>query len=210
MSTTDSSAATYRLYGFGPSGNTHKIRMLMGVLNLPFEEIAINLKAGEHRQPAFLAINPKGQVPALQTPDGLIIDSHAMLCYLARKHGGQRWWPDDALALARIMEWVSFSANEIHNGLASLRKHKRLGVPIPVEHCERVAHDSLKLMNQHLTHSDWLCGTAASIADICCLPYVAMAADAGIDVRAWPAVYAWILRCRTIPQLPWMPGMLEQ
>ena len=58
---------TYTLFGFPPSGNTHKIRMLMGFLKLDFEEVSINLKNGEHKAAAFLAINPRGQVPATRS-----------------------------------------------------------------------------------------------------------------------------------------------
>lgn len=198
----------YTLYGFAPSGNTHKVRMLMHLLGLPFNEIPINLKEKAHKTASFLAINPKGQVPALQTPDGLLGDSHAILIYLARKHGADRWWPDNAKQLADIMGWFSFSANEIHNGLASLRKHRRLDVPIPLSHCEAVAHSSLSLLEAHLTQQDWLAGDALSLADICCVPYVALAHEAGIELGDYPMTQAWVRRCRTTLGVVWMNGML--
>ena len=53
------------LYDLGLSGNCHKIRLLLSMLDLPFKTVAMNLAAGDHRQPAYLALNPFGQVPTL-------------------------------------------------------------------------------------------------------------------------------------------------
>jgi glutathione S-transferase len=197
----------YTLFGFPPSGNTHKIRMLMQFLNIACDEVTINLKNGEHKQAAFLAINPRGQVPAMQTPDGLIADSHAILVYLASRHGKGRWWPDSPIEQARVMEWISFSANEIHSGMASLRKHLRLGIAIPKEHAEQVTHNSMQFLNSYLATARWLAGSEFSLADLCCLPYLALAHEAEFDLTPFPNVQAWIARCKQVPGIALMPGM---
>ena len=57
----------------------------------PFETGLIAFMAGEHRQPAFLALNPSGKVPALETPFGILVQTGAILGYLADSH------PDAAL-----------------------------------------------------------------------------------------------------------------
>ncbi|MCE2680310.1 MAG: glutathione S-transferase family protein [Burkholderiales bacterium] len=198
---------TYTLFGFPPSGNTHKIRMLMNFLNIECDEVNINLKNGEHKQAAFLAINPRGQVPALQTSEGLIIDSHAILVYLASLHGKGKWWPESPLEQARLMEWISFSANEIHSGMASLRKHHRLGIPIAFEHALQVTENSMRLLDKHLSMNYWLVGTEFSLADLCCLPYLALAHEAQFDLTPFPNVQAWIARCKQVPGITLMPGM---
>jgi len=60
--------------------------------------------------------------------DGLIIrDSQPILVYLAKRYGGEPWWPDDAYRLTQIAAWLSTAANEIANGPALLRTHHKFG-----------------------------------------------------------------------------------
>ena len=90
------------LYDMSLSGNCHKIRLLLSFLALPYQTQAVDLRGGEQRSPAYLQRNPFGQVPVLDD-DGLIIrDSQAILVYLAKRYGGEQWWPDDAYPLAQI------------------------------------------------------------------------------------------------------------
>ena len=63
-----------KLYGIPPSGNCHKIRLLLSMLELPHETIAVNLAEGSHRSPEYLALNPFGQVPTLIDGDVVIRD----------------------------------------------------------------------------------------------------------------------------------------
>lgn len=53
-------------------------------VGVPFETRLIAFMAGEHRQAGFLSINPSGKVPALETPDGVIVQNGAILSYLAQ------------------------------------------------------------------------------------------------------------------------------
>ena len=57
-------------------------------LGLKYRLVTIDLAAGEHRQPDFLKINPRGQVPAIRLPDGLVMTEAAAIClFLAEQHG---------------------------------------------------------------------------------------------------------------------------
>ena len=105
------------------------------------------------------------------------------------------------------MEWMSFSANEIHNGMASLRKHHRLGIAIAFEHALQVTQDSMQLLNQRLATDRWLAGPDFSLADLCCLPYPALAHEAQFDLSPYPNVQSWIARCKQVPGIALMPGM---
>lgn len=80
------------------SGNCHEVRMLLAQLDLPHEIVSVDLAAGEHRTPAYLALNPRGQVPPLEDEGEVIWDSHAIPVYPARRHGGQAWLPRAPLA----------------------------------------------------------------------------------------------------------------
>jgi len=62
-------------------------QLVLELAALPYEKISIETRRGEHRQPAYLAINPKGFVPALQTPEGQTLTESAAIClYLCERH----------------------------------------------------------------------------------------------------------------------------
>jgi glutathione S-transferase len=52
-----------RLHRFALSGHCHRVELLLSLLELPYESIDVDLRAGEQRRPEFLALNPFGQVP---------------------------------------------------------------------------------------------------------------------------------------------------
>jgi glutathione S-transferase len=63
-----------RLYEYSKSGNSHKVRLLLSFLGLPYESVEIALMAGEQHQEAFLALNPRGEVPVLED-EGTVLGS---------------------------------------------------------------------------------------------------------------------------------------
>lgn len=82
----------------------------------PFETRLIAFMAGEHRQPGFLAVNPSGKVPALETQDGVIVQNGAILSYLAQTHPEARLLPqpDDAAGRARILTELFRCSSDLH------------------------------------------------------------------------------------------------
>ena len=122
-----------KLYDFERSGNCHKVRMLLSMLELQWESITVNSATGETRKPDFLAINPRGQIPVLDD-DGLVIwDSMAILCYLARQYGPE-WLPMETVAFTRVMQWLAVSENELLYGLARARAALQFGRPLSLIH----------------------------------------------------------------------------
>ena len=77
-----------KVYLFQASGNAYKVRILLGLLNVPYERVVLDSKNQEHKQPAYLKINPRGEVPAIDDDGTVIWDSAACLAYIARKYGG--------------------------------------------------------------------------------------------------------------------------
>lgn len=69
------------------SGHSHRAVLLASLLNVPHELVEVDLKAGAHKRPEFLALNPFGQVPVLEDDGVVVADSNAILVYLAKKAG---------------------------------------------------------------------------------------------------------------------------
>jgi glutathione S-transferase len=75
-----------KLYG-GERSRASIVQWYLEELNVPYEFILLDMQAGEHRQPEFLAINPIGKVPAIQDDDFILWESGAILLYIAEKYG---------------------------------------------------------------------------------------------------------------------------
>lgn len=82
----------------------------------PFETRLIAFMAGEHRRPDFLAINPAGKVPALETAHGVIVQNGAILSYLAQIYpeAGLLPQPEDAAGRAGILSELFRCSSDLH------------------------------------------------------------------------------------------------
>jgi len=185
-----------KLYVNERSGNSYKPRLLLSMLGVPYETIAVDLAKREQKQPDFLKLNPRGQVPALDDAGTVIWDSTAILVYLARKYGGDAWLPVQPEPMAKVMQWLSFAQNEIHYGLQFARAIQHFGRRGDLEECRAYGRTALAVLQGHLANHPWLALGRITIADIACFPYVAMAPDADIALDEYPAIGAWTDRIK--------------
>ena len=197
-----------RLHAHALSGNSHKVRLLLGALGLPYEEVAVDIPAGAHRAEAFLRLNPLGQVPVLEDGAVTLRDSQAILAYLARRHDPTgAWLPEDAEDLGRVQQWLSFAANEIHHGANLARLHFLLGVPVELAEVQQKARDALAQLDARLDGRDWLELDRPTVADLACFPYAALAPEGRVPLAPYPHVQAWIERVKALPGHVSMPGL---
>ncbi len=68
-------AQAIRLHRLALSGHSHRVELFMSLLGLPFEIIDVDMLAGAHKKPDFLAMNPFGQVPVIEDGDVTLADS---------------------------------------------------------------------------------------------------------------------------------------
>ncbi len=206
-----------RLYDYELSGNCYKLRLLLHWLGLDCERIPVDFHPGrEHRSAFFLQhINPLGQLPVLADGDFLLRDAQACLVYLASRYDTrQQWYPDDAQTRGRITTWLA-TADDLTRSVAAARQHYSFGLDADIPRCEALAHTTLRLMDDTLAElqagtSPWLAGTTQpSIADIACFPYAALAPEARIDLRRYPALQRWIHAMRHQSGFIAMPGILD-
>lgn len=196
-----------KLYDFAISGNCHKARLMLSLLRLEYELIPVNQQAGEHKSEMFLKLNPLGQVPVLIDGDLVIRDSQAILVYLARRYGGEDWLPVEAESLGKVMQWLSFAANEIQNSFAAARRHFLLNAQLDVDLAQQKAYQTLQILNAHLSDREWLECASPTIADIACFPYVGLAADSKISLADYARVNGWSERIKQLPGYVSMPGL---
>src|SRR5437868_6235449 len=85
----------------------------------PYDVRRLNFAENEQRQPAYLAINPKSRVPALETDRGVITEAPAIMVYVARANPAARLLPEgDAFALAQAESLMSYLCSWVHPAAA--------------------------------------------------------------------------------------------
>lgn len=170
--------------------------------------LTVDIANREHKTPAFLRMNPRGQIPVLEDGDLQLGDSQAILVYLARRYASPEWYPLDPASQGRIAHWLSYAANEVQNGPASARLIARFNLPLDGELARRRGLEVLQLVDRHLSGHRWLAqGELPSIADVALYPYLALAPEGGLALDDYPALNAWLARIRALPGYIPMPGL---
>lgn len=191
-----------RLHATLQSINGYKVRLMLSMLDLPFELVELDMYGGEHKREPFLLLNPFGQMPALEDGDFSIADSHACLVYLARKYDGtNRWLPVDAEGEAKVAEWLSKSANEVHQGPWMKRAKIRRpdAIKLSDEEIDARCDLILGIMDRLLARREWLALDHATIADISCYGPISLLDVSGYDTSRWTAVRGWMARIAELP-----------
>lgn len=98
-----------------PGSCSTGIHILLETLELPFEVYVLNLPAGDHRKPAYQALNPKATIPALVLDDGQVLTEFQAIAYwLARCWPRAGLLPDDALLAAQTVELMDYVVGTVH------------------------------------------------------------------------------------------------
>ena len=191
-----------RLHSTMQSINGYKVRLLLTMLDIEFELVDIDMYGGEHKREPFLSLNRFGQMPAMQDGDFTIADSHACLVYVARRYdASDQWYPPGAQTEAKVAEWLSKSANEVHQGPWMKRAKIRRpdAIKLSDEEIDARCDHVLGIMDQHLAGRDWLALDHATIADVSCFGPISLLDISGYDTSRWAEVTAWLARCRALP-----------
>lgn len=197
-----------KLYNFEISGNCYKVRLMLSILGMDYELMPVNLLKGEHKTPEFLQLNPFGQVPVLIDDELVLADSQAILTYLARRYGDDRWLPLDPESLSQVVRWLSITAGEIQQGTGAARLYHLLKAKnVNIDAATQKAETTLATINQHLADREWLVSDQMTIADIAAFPYIALAADGKISLDAYSHILSWIDRIKQLPGFVGMPGI---
>ena len=186
-----------KLYGFGP---TRSLRALWGLkeLGLEYEFIPVNLVAGEHRRPDFLALNPAGKVPVLVDGDLVIPESAAIVLYLAEKYPEKTLMPTSLAQRSQVYRWVMFAMTELEQPLWRITKHtflypeeKRLKQDVDLAREDFTAMASV--LERHLKGRQFIVGDRVTVAD-CVTAYLMDWANEQHLLDGFPNLQAYLQR----------------
>lgn len=192
-----------RVFGDQMSGNCLKVKWLLDYIGQPYEWEHVDVLAGGARTEAFRRMNPAGQVPMVCLDDGrTLAQSNAIVLYFCEN---SPLIPSDAYARAKMLEWL-FWEQYSHEPCLAVRRFQKVylgksDTEIDPALLEK-GNAALKRLDDHLEHQPWLAG-AFSAADLCLLPYTALAPEGGFDLTAFPAVRQWTARaCKILGVQP--------
>lgn len=144
--------------------------ILMEELGVDYTTDERPIPAAAHLEPDFLAINPKGRVPALRTPDGILTENPAILWYLGERHPEAGLLPSDPFERARLQELNAYICATVHIAFAhKQRGHRWSDDPEVIEAMKpKVAEnmrDCAAYIENHALKGDWVLGDAYSVSD---------------------------------------------
>jgi len=205
-----------QLYGWaGP--NPRKVTILLEELGVDYDFHLVDVYAGEHRQSAFVAVNPNGRTPALVDPDVeghalTLWESGAILIYLAEKFG--RFLPADPHGRYDVLRWLMLQVS--HAPYLGNAHIYRLFLPEPMEFdIIRFTNESARiyaLLDAHLADHQFIAAGAYSIADMAWWPWIEYHDWHGQALADFPHVARWFTELGERPALqrgravPWPKG----
>ncbi|MGF6641525.1 glutathione S-transferase family protein [Paraburkholderia sp. MM6662-R1] len=195
-----------KLYTTLLSGHGHRVKLFLTLLDLPFEVIELNMKAGDNRKPEYLALNPFGQVPTIQDGELTLFDSNAILVYLAKRYGDASWLPDDPRGAAAVQRWLSLAAGQIAYGPCAARLVTVFGAPLDHQRAKQIAVKLFDVIDEELAGKPFVAGANVTIADIAAHTYIAHAPEGGVSLQPYPNIRAWLQRVEALPRFIAMPS----
>ena len=191
-----------KLYG-SMASRAHRVVWMLKELELPFEHVPTAFQDGSTRQPAFLAVNPNGRVPALDDDGFCLFESMAINLYLARKHGGPLA-PSGMQEEALATQWSFWVVTEVEKPLLFAAANRALfaedgrneeEAQMAIAKLDR----PFKVLDAHLQRLPHLLGERFTVADLNVATVMDLAPQCGVSLEAWPHVQAWHRRCLDRP-----------
>ena len=193
-----------RLHSAPRSGNSYKVRLLLGLLGSRCEIINYDTKGGDTHVPEFVEnVNPDGKVPVLELEDGTMLpESGAILLYLAE---GTPYLPEDKLQWAQVLRWMFFEQYSLLPNLSRPRLWHMWEIEItPQKEAElkqlfEQGYRALSVMERHLSDREFFVGDRPTVADVALYVYPSVAHEGGFDLEPYPAVRVWLERVAALP-----------
>lgn len=160
------------VYGRATSSNVQAVMWGIGELGLACERLDYGHVHGGLDTPAFRAMNPHGRVPVIRDGDLVIWESAAILRYLAARHSGAPFWPEDPAARAGIDMWAEWGKTTFGRDFSGPIFWACIRTP-PAERDDAALAEALARFDGHLGvieaqlgSGDYLLGPDLTLADV--------------------------------------------
>ena len=158
-----------KLYGTPPT-RLLRVTWLLNELGLEYESHPVDLMKGEHKQPAFLALNPAAKVPVLVDGSLVLTESSAIQLYLAEKYPEAGFIPAALEERAQMYRWIFFLVTEIEQPLWRIARQTFIypedkRAPQDVEMAREECLDMLDVLERHMAEREFIVADRLTVAD---------------------------------------------
>jgi len=195
------------LFDYWRSSASYRVRIALNMLAIPYRSVAVDLLAGQHKQPEHLARNPQGLVPALQIDGQMLTQSLAIIEYLSETRPNAILLPSDPLERHRVRALSYAIAMDIHPAcnlsvVAHIMRQSDDPEAARAAWMRKFIGEGLKALERMLNDADtgaFCHGGRPTMADLCLVPQIYNARRWNIDLSACPRVVAIADRCVALP-----------
>jgi maleylpyruvate isomerase len=199
-----------QLYSYFRSSAAYRVRIALNLKGLNAETLPVHLQkdGGEHRKPAYRAVNPQMRVPTLKLDSGeLLTQSLAIIEYLDEVHPQPPFLPRDPVDRAKVRALAQIIACDIHplNNTSPLRYlkdplgHDQATIDAWYHHWIIEGFEALEAMVQPGGAGPYAWGATVTLADICLVPQVANARRFKVPLERFPKIVAIDAACAKLP-----------
>jgi len=182
--------AVIDLYYVPASPPCRSVLMLARELNLELNLKKLNLQAGDHLKPEFVAINPQHQVPTIVDDGFTLWESRAILQYLSAKHNSELY-PIDVKARATVNRLLYFDIGTLNKALADYVFPQLFAKQAADEEKNKSLKQALTFLDGFLSASDYVAGSRLTIADLSILSTVTFLDVIDYDLSEYKNINKW-------------------
>ena len=161
-----------------------------------YETVRLDFRAEDQRKPDYLAINPKGRVPALATDRGILTETPAILAFIAQSFPNARLAPlDDAFAFARVQAFNSYLCSTVHvahahriRGYRWVDANDTAAIAAMQKKVPQSVGECFELIEREMFAGPWVMGDGYTICDPYLFTVASWLEGDGVDPARFPKV----------------------
>lgn len=182
---------------YGPArSSTGRCLWCLEEVGVPYENVSIDMRAKEHKSPAFFKINPMGKVPALTDGDLNLFESFAINFYLADKYKPELLGKNST-EKGLVHQWSFWASSELQGPLIEILIQKMF---MPDDRRDQASIDRnmeclptlFTVLDNALNGKKYLVGDSFTLADLNVASVTGIAPAVGFDISAFRNVQAWM------------------
>lgn len=199
---------TITLHDYWRSGAAWRVRIALNLKGLDYAQVPHNLRTGEQRDPAYLALNPQALIPTVEADGAVLTQSLAIMEWLEETHAEPPLLPHDPLGRAHVRAMAAIVACDIHP-LNNLRVLTSLRDDLGADDAASSAWIA-RWMNAGFVALEAMIarhggafayGDTPTFADCCLVPQVASAQRFKVDLAPYPAIARAAETCAAHPAI---------
>ncbi len=198
-----------KLYDYWRSSAAYRVRIGLNLKSAEYEAIPVNILPGtdEQMREPYRTLNPQMRVPALETPQGLLTQSLAILGWLDTVYKNDPFMPEDPFLAAQVRAFaltISCDIHPLNNSSVLTRIKLEFGADEDhvgewYRHWIKLGFSALERQAEQRAATPYVFGDAPGVADIVLVPQMANARRFKTDLSPFPRLVAWDENARKHP-----------